>query len=280
VKTIAADLLQHYKSGSTTLALAWIVTRPDGQVLGFTDHDQAIEVEGVTCGPSSAFGASAVSLRSELNTDNLDIVGLIESDGITVADIEAGKWDGSTVGLYRINWDSPSDGVETVLTGEIGAVQVRAGQYVAEVRGLMAKLQSNIGRVVVPTCNASLGDARCGVDLEALRVSSTVTAVTSRRAFAASTLSSGGVDYSGGELTFTAGANSGRSVEIRQHTGGGAVELFLPMPYDVQIGDTLTAVPGCDKIKATCIARYDNVLNFRGFSFVPGQDQTLLVGGQ
>lgn len=51
------------------------------------------------------------------------------------------------------------------------------------------------------------------------------------------------------------------------------VELFLSMPFNVQVGDDLAIYVGCDKKLATCISRFANVINFRGEPYVPGQDE-------
>jgi uncharacterized phage protein (TIGR02218 family) len=107
-----------------------------------------------------------------------------------------------------------------------------------------------------------------------------VTVATSNRLF--TTDLGGSLTYGYGVLTWTSSgsANVGRSMEVKAHTATGVLELQLAMPYDIEVGDEFTIVPGCDKTKATCIATFDNVVNFRGFSFVPGQDKVLLVGGQ
>jgi uncharacterized phage protein (TIGR02218 family) len=144
----------------------------------------------------------------------------------------------------------------------------------------MAKLQNNIGRTLVPSCDAALGDARCGVALSDIIEAGTVTAVASRRAFTDSGLAQAAGYFSGGEVTFLDGLNDGISAEVKEHAAGGLLTLQLPLPYDITTSDTFTIIPGCDKTKATCIAKFDNLVNFRGFSFVPGQDQILLVGSQ
>jgi uncharacterized phage protein (TIGR02218 family) len=284
VKTdIPVALAAHYASGSTTLARLWKITRLDGVVYGFTDHDAALSFGGVNYRPTSAFDASAISTRAELNVDNLEVVGILDDAGITAEDIEAGRWDGASVRIVEVNWADLSMGENVLRIGEIGNVQRRRGQYVAELRGLMQKLQNNVGRVVSPSCDAALGDARCGVDLDGspgYRVAGTITSVTSRRVFAASSLAQAAAYFSGGDVTFTSGLNDGIRMEVKTHGAIGALQLQLPMPFAVQVGDTFTIVPGCDHTKDTCKAKFNNVVNFRGFSFVPGPDKTLLVGGQ
>ncbi len=79
--------------------------------------------------------------------------------------------------------------------------------------------------------------------------------------------------FAGGVLTWESGANAGRSIEVKAWTQtAGQIELFLPMGYAIGVGDLFRIHPGCDKRLDTCIARFANVLNFRGEPYVPGQD--------
>ena len=52
---------------------------------------------------------------------------------------------------------------------------------------------------------------------------------------------------------------------------GGAIELFLPMVSPIQVGDTYKLSAGCDKSTDACKNKFDNILNFRGEPFVPGE---------
>ncbi len=280
MKTISAELAAHYAGNAHTLARLWKITRRDGEVFGFTDHDAAITYETVAYAPTSVYDVSAVSTKGELNTDNLEAKGLLDSSGITAADLEAGIWDGAAVVIVEVNYRDLTMGANILRVGTLGEVQRDGLTYTAELRGLMRALQNNIGRIFKPACDATLGDARCGVDVEALRVSGTVDSSASARAFVDAGLAQAAAYFSYGVVTWTSGANAGRSMEIKQHEAGGAFTLQLPMPDPILSGDAFTVVPGCDKTKATCIAKFANVLNFRGFSFVPGTDKLLLVGGQ
>lgn len=78
-------------------------------------------------------------------------------------------------------------------------------------------------------------------------------------------------DY--GKLTFTSGQNNGVSKEVRScdSTGNFMMQEYFPLP--VAVGDTYTITPGCSKLVDTCRSKYNNVINFRGFPFIPGQDK-------
>lgn len=282
---ISAALQAHYAQETTTLATLWLITRRDGQVYAVTDHDEAIPFEGTTYEPTSVYDAGSVNTAAAMNVDDVSVTGLLSLDAITAADIEAGLWDHAAVEIKEVNWADLSMGENVLRFGEIGEIQRNGQQFTAELRGLMQYLQNNIGRIVAASCDADLGDARCGVDLEALRVTGAVSTVTSNRAFTAA-ISTSSADNAGyfsfGVLTWTSGPNDGLSMEVKEHGVGGAILLQLDMPYTVAPGDAFTIVPGCNKLgrDGDCAVKFGNLVNFRGFEDVPGQDKVLLYGGQ
>lgn len=83
--------------------------------------------------------------------------------------------------------------------------------------------------------------------------------------------------FDNGTITFTSGANNGRSQDIVYYDVG-RFTLFLPMPFPVSIGDTYVATAGCDKSLQTCRDRFFNQFNFRGSPYVPGLDKIVQVG--
>lgn len=279
---ISAALDAHYASSAETTARLWKLTRRDGQVFGFTDHDAPITYLSVDYEPTSAFDASAISTRGELNVDGLEALGLLDSEGITEQDIEAGLWDGASCVLMEVNYKDLTMGHNTLSTGDVGQIQRKGLTYTAELRGLMQAFQNNIGRVVVASCDADLGDTRCGVDLEALRVSGTVTTGAATRTFTASALAQAANYFTYGVVTWVTGSNAGKSMEVKQHSAGGVFSLQLDMPETIDVGDTFTVVPGCNKAGRTgdCKTKFNNLVNFRGFEDVPGQKKVLIYGGQ
>jgi uncharacterized phage protein (TIGR02218 family) len=138
-------------------------------------------------------------------------------------------------------------------------------------------LAQESGRLYTATCSADLGDKRCGVDLSspAYRGSGAVTAVLAVSSFAASGLDDYAAGwFTAGRLTFTSGANTGLSVEVKAHRNAGGVsfDLWQAMPQAISEGDAFVVTAGCDKSFATCHARFANAVNFRGFPHIPGND--------
>jgi len=272
MKTSSSSLAAHLAGEVTTLCTCWTVTRTDGVAMGFTDHDRDLSVGGVTYRAASGYTPSAVATSASLAVDNLDVDVVLDDDGITEADLRAGLYDHATVEVMLVNWAAPTDGGIILSKGHLGEVTCKRSVATAEIRGLAQALATNLGEYFSADCRAALGDARCGVDLAVLTVSATVTAVESRRCFTVGGVA--GSDYVGGLVAFTSGACAGLKMEVKA-CDGGSITLFVPMPREIAVGDGLTIRPGCDKSIATCHGRFDNVVNFRGEPFVPGNDAAL-----
>jgi len=280
MKQLNPALQAHLIEGTTTLAWCWRITRADGVAFGFTDHDRTLVFEGTDFEPESGFTASEVRAGSDLSVDAQDAEGVLSSDRITETDILDGRWDNAEVELWRVNW-ADTDQRVLLRRGAIG--QVRRGRvaFVAEVRSLAHVLGQTVGRTFQAGCDAALGDARCGVNLQAaaFRGTGAVTDSLRDRAFAASGLSAFAAGwFANGTVEWTSGANAGRRAEVLAHDviDGLAILTLLEAPVrPIAEGDSFVARAGCDKRIATCSAKFSNVANFRGFPHIPGQDTIL-----
>lgn len=79
-------------------------------------------------------------------------------------------------------------------------------------------------------------------------------------------------------MSFTSGANAGRAMEVKRHALGSgivSIELWQTMSQAVLAGDAFTVTPGCDKLFATCKAKFNNAVNFRGYPYMPGNDAVM-----
>lgn len=285
MKTLSPALQAHLDDGATTLAWCWKITRRDGVVLGFTDHDRILRFDDTEFEPESGFAASEIRTGSDLAVDAQDAEGVLTSDRITEADILDGRWDNAAVEVWRVNWRDTAQRV-LIRRGAIGEMRRGRVAFVAEVRSLAHVLDQTVGRVFQGTCDTALGDGRCRVNLEdaAFRGAGVVDAVIRDRAFTAVGL--GGFAnswFAFGSLTWSGGANGGRRDEVAMHeVNSGVVTLTLiEAPVrSIEAGDTFTIFAGCDKRGETCAAKFTNIANFRGFPNIPGQDAVLRYASQ
>ena len=277
MKALPEALSLHLATGATTLCWCWRLTRADGTRLGFTDHDRDLSFDGTTFEAAAGFTASEMRDALGLSVDNLEVTSALQSDRLADADLDAGLYDDAKVEIFRVNWQDP-DARVLMRTGSLGEVRRAGASFTAEVRGLAHYLQQPKGRLFQYTCDADLGDARCGVDLDdpALRSTGTITAVASARQFTVSGLEAFAADwFTRGLLTFTSGATDGQKIEVKRHAIAGDVavlELWQPARAPLLPDQTFIVAAGCDKHIGTCRAKFANAVNFRGFPHMPGND--------
>ena len=280
MKTLSPALQAHLDDGTTTLSWCWRIIRVDGVTLGFTDHDAVLTFDGTGFEPESGFAASEIRSGSDLSVDAQDAEGVLTSDRITETDIIDGRWDAAQVELWRVNWADTSQRVLMRL-GAVG--QIRRGRmaFVAEVRSLAHVLNQTVGRAYQASCDAALGDGRCGVDLEApaFKGSGTILATVRDRGFVASGLGAFAPGlFASGTVEWTSGGSDGRRAEVMMHdvADTGVTITLLEAPVRaLGVGDAFVIRAGCDKRLETCRDRFANAVNFRGFPNIPGQDAVL-----
>lgn len=110
-------------------------------------------------------------------------------------------------------------------------------------------------------CNHVLYDSQCAVDRNLFKQSGLVNGVDGN------TISVGGFTgsaYTGGYVQNASGTDFRM---IIQHSAD-VFTLLLPFATD-PLGSTVTAFQGCDHSVATCKAKFNNVVNFGGFPFIP-----------
>jgi len=279
MRSIATALQEKLSSGVTTLCRCWIVIRRDGLVQGFTDHDEDVVLDGTACRAGTGLTGSEVAQKQGLAVDSSELSGALNADTLNEDDLAAGLYDAAEVELWLVDWSEPALRV-LIAKGTLGEVRRDGTAFVAEVRGLSQALGEESGRLYTSNCGADLGDGRCKINLDApaYRGVGTVAAVTATSSFAASGLDAFADGwFTAGKLTFTGGANAGLSVEVKTHrvSGGVRLDLWQAMPHPIEAGDTFAVTAGCDKRFATCYGRFNNIVNFRGFPHIPGNDFVL-----
>jgi uncharacterized phage protein (TIGR02218 family) len=275
--TLPPILAAHLATGTTTLCTCWRLTRGDGVVLGFTDHDRDLSFDGTTFEAASGFTATEAKASLGNAVDNLEVTGALTSDRLTAAELADGAYDDAKVEIWRVNW---ADVAQRVLlrTGSLGETGHGSSSFFAEVRGLTHVLGQEQGRTYQYTCDAELGDARCSVALTnpVFRGTGAVAAVSADGTLTVSGLSTFTTGwFTRGVITWTSGARAGRSDRVRRHevsVGVVTLDVWQRSAVPQSVGDTFTAVAGCNKDFATCREKFANGLNFRGMPHMPGND--------
>ena len=272
---VGGDLLAHLQTGITTVCRCWALTRRDGTVLGFTDHDAALTFEGIRFRADTGMSTATLQQATGLSVDNTETMGALSDASISEADIEAGRYDGAEVRSWLVNWADVS-ARHIMFAGTIGELRRGNGAFHAELRGLTEALGRPVGRVYQKPCTAVLGDRSCGFDTtrEGYFDERAVESVQEGRVFRFEGMT--GFEetwFAFGTLEGLSGACEGlKGVVKRDYFEGDTrvIELWHPMRAAIATGDTIRLVAGCDKRMQSCRTKFVNFLNFQGFPDIPG----------
>lgn len=273
MKTLDPNLQTHLQGGLTTLCYCWRLILASGEKLGFTDHDVDVAFDATTFEAQAGFTSTEIQSSLGLSVDNLEASGALSSTRLSDTRLAAGDFDHAQIEVWKVNWATPSQRV-LERKGHLGEVSFGQGAFKAEVRGLAHFMNQKKGRLYHHSCDALLGDARCGVNAASFTATATISAV--RESGFDVTGVAGFVDdwFSRGTLRFLSVPNAGRQIEIKRHRSGATVriDLWMSPKFAVALGEQVSLVAGCDKQLETCRAKFSNAVNFRGFPHMPGND--------
>jgi len=306
VKTIPATLLTHKGLSSTTVTLCLLIgPLPDNSYRGMTELDRDVVYDdtggiiAATRAPGSftykaRIGSelSALSSTADLGVDNAETSMLppfvgAESEGFTVAQINAGDLDRVPYVVYKVNYNDLTAGRhEIVCGGYLGEIRRKVGDLqVGELRSLSQILKQVIVELDSRTCRAKFGsvtgvDARqgCDFDVSTLWVSGSVQAVGTEddREFTDAALTQDDDYFSPGVLEWLTGVNAGQKMEVESFAAGD-VALLFPTVNPIQLGDTYRVRPDCTKMHYghnSCRTYWGSqwTLHFRGEPYIPVGD--------
>lgn len=277
MKTISIDLKAEMTGELAHLATCMRLERTDASVYGFTTHDRPLVIGGTTYEPAASFNPTDIASGNNMDTDNLTVEAMLSSSTITEDELRAGRWDYAAFRIFQVNWQDLAMGDKKDRAGHLGEVSVNRQTFTAELLGMMQAYDTSIGELTAPACRASLGDARCQVDLAPFTVTGTIDSSDSDF-FTLHDLARTEADgyFDEGVITFTSGANAGLSYEVKAYI----VNLWMtktPFAYDAA-GANYTMSRGCNRTFGTCRNTFANAVNFRGEPWLRGNDKLIQVG--
>lgn len=278
-----------------SIAELYTVTLRNGTVDRFTDLDIPIDLSGVVYKANSlrfeglrfklAIGWEADEQEIRISADpNDELAGA----GFFLA-VGNGLLDGAIISRSRAFWvASENTAYYTYGTDPVGVVPLFTG-LVSTITGLgrthvdlklkspMALLNKDMPHNVYQAgCLWTLFDEGCTLSKAAFTFSGVVEVVDEN--FYGSISVVGGIPdpvggdglatYAQGRLLFTSGVNINTQVSIRYNDATIFYYTFPPI-LGVVPGDTFDAWPGCSKTVYTCLNKFNNKANFRGFPRVP-----------
>lgn len=292
-RAIPAGLLSAIQSGATSLCNLINITDALGNTLALTDHIQDVIFSAVTHLARPGMKISLMKTSGNMEIDNYEIEGYFVPGIVTMSDLLKGRFTGARVRRYIVNYDDLADGYLQIGDGNVSRVEVADNAFRVQVLGKMWRLSQPVGRTVTKRCDVeTLGDARCQFNLDTtstygtpfkqnLTVSTVVNAITFRVS-SGYDIDTGGSDFfQNGRVTWLTGDNAGYTQQIasQEVISGLQFTLRTQPGADVDVGDTFTAIAGCDRTTTDCRYKFTNgaqpsgnLVNYRGFPGLIGTD--------
>jgi len=260
----------------TSTAYIWRLERRDGVAIGFISHDRDLIIDDFLYRAAPGLRPSTVAMSDSLDIDNVEIDGVLTANAITDADLMTGRWNGARLELSLVDWSNTSNRPKLLIVGEFGEISRSGDAFRVEILGPTQFLNAPVAPPTSPTCRAEFGDRQCQQNLGRYRQELKLTSSAGNQ------LDFDGLNQLGnlfalGELRWLTGLNCGLVFAILSGQGNMITLADLPV-LPMQVGDRALLTQGCDKRLTTCQNRFQNVVNFRGEPFLPGNDLLTRVG--
>jgi uncharacterized phage protein (TIGR02218 family) len=279
MRQIASSMQAKLDSRATTFCHCWRLARRDGVVMGFTDHDLDLAFNGVTFRANTGLSASQIETTLGFAVGGAEAAGALTDDSLRESDFLNGVYDGASVETWLVDWTHVDD--RTLLdVAAIGDIKRSENAFSAELRSSAHIFDQQQGRSFQRGCAADLGDRHCGLALGGPEFHTSGLVAS----FAGGVLSldlAASFDtgfFAGGRLAFLNGANAGGKLTIKTHSQQGTratIGLWTQPGAILAAGDMISLTAGCDKSPSTCREKFDNIVNFRGFPHMPGNERVI-----
>lgn len=265
-----------------------------GGTLRYCSADIDITLNGnlYSCGSSSGIlidregDKAKYSLKTGVEVDTLSIALAVKPtatvNGISFQQAVArGMFDGAEYTLQRAYMPTVGDtsaGGVTVFGGRLGEINANGDTLVFSINSHLELLNISLPRNVYQAqCANTLFDGGCGLVRSSfvVGVCFVVASPPSTANFIYSTFTNYATDYfTLGVIQFQTGALAGMSRTIKAHSSrpqnnNDEILLLSPFPVAPAAGDSFVLYPGCNKLQATCLSKFNNLAKFRGFPFIP-----------
>lgn len=243
---------------------------------------------------TSGTAPGLVDLRGVL----MNAVGYLDRD-----EVASRVWDGAKAYMFATSWAAPEEDEEPLAKFFLGKAKIEDDRYVFELMSLIDAANQITGRTVGPLCTWTLFDrtldgdvipwsrSKCtgprsapdGPSMAFHTATGSITSASSRTLFYDAARLEVDDFFGAGSIRFTSGNNAGLlSEEIKSYSYGGAIEIYHPFHYPIEVGDEYEMIPGCRKRRAEdCIAKWSNGINHGAFDRVPVSSvyQSIGTGG-
>jgi uncharacterized phage protein (TIGR02218 family) len=269
MKDASQDFIDNEEADQRKPVEIYHIWRDGGEHWRYTDGDVAVTYSGSSYTPAT-LERESVTYNNKLEVTTLTIkAAYIENPALEYIAINPVEilW----ISVLKLHRDDLTE-ADVVFIGQIKNVAFQGITASITCVGFEHFLKKTIPTWRYQlTCNHNVFDSKCS--LTAASYAETTTVV----------LDANGVDlvssafgaysdgyFTGGQVLFGV-----ESRTIVYHVGNTITMMYKMV--DLETNDSVTAYPGCDGRAETCRDKYDNIVNFLGFPFIPVENPALRV---
>lgn len=232
----------------------------------FTSADHPITYLGNTYVPTTITRGDMVQ-REDMNRQNLTLKipfdnPMPEIYFKEVPDVVA------IVTMYRFEEDQSTSEPNVLVywKGRIAGFKANGQEVTFDCESVFTSMRRTGNRAMYSVqCRHALYGTSCGVDKAEYAITGTVTSINGIEVTL--TLTDPPEELSG--QYFVGGMMEYNGLfRFITNQGTGFVRLWREMP-DLEVGNTVTVYPGCDRSLSTCKNKFSNVINYGGFPWLP-----------
>lgn len=251
--------------------------KPTNISLTYTNVDQDIVFNGATYsakGPLVQGVKYKCAVGLEVDKQQITLAArptdLINGSPVLNA-IAMGAFDGASFERIRVFMTAlgqPIVGGVTLFKGRISTVDSvgRTSAQITIASDLVVLDYDMPHNMWSPTCNHVLYDSGCTLNKSNFAASGVVGPGSTLRLINSPVAAVGQLQ---GEFIFNSGINTNLVATVKTVVAGVSISLVYPMPNKPAVGDAFTVYFGCDHTQATCFTKFNNLLNFKGYPYVP-----------
>lgn len=253
------------------------VTLSDATVIALTSYHLPLTADGDTYQPIPDLAPSSMLQTSDGLVDNQKVFVNWFGNHFNINDLFAGKYDDAELEIGWIGWDMVTPERVILFSGTFGEITWDDTGLTAEGLSDIKALDNKIGRTYTAADPFSFGDAHWGLAAGPYTFTGSVDYILSQRykfKIAGDAATQADKYFTYGQLTWTSGNNSGLKSEVKIHEVnanpniGKSIELYVPTPYGITVGDTFSVVAGYDGSFEQAKTKFNNGVNFGGFPHI------------
>ena len=233
----------------------------------YTSRETEVIYDEQTYSPE-AISHSAVSNSGDMTKDRLDINIPIENEA--ARDLLIGNSEQpSSLTVFRGH--STDEDFEFVVywKGRITNAVANGASVKMECESIFTSLRRyGLRARYQKSCRHNLYSEGCGVDKEGFKVEGTVSVISDLTLTVAEADDFDDGYFVGGYISFNGITRRIVAHEEDQITINRAIESLK----DAELPVLIDLYPGCDKLRTTCNNKFDNLLNFGGFPWIPSKN--------